>query len=74
MKVNGGNVLAAAVAAVSQPTSPVSVKCNNERVMTSLMPAILDHHGGEGGMGGDATASNGLAWPRNNGNTGCATE
>ena len=74
MKVNGGHVLAAAVAAVSQPTSPVSVQCN-ERVMTSLMPAILDHHGGESGMGGgDATASNGLAWPRNNGNTGCATE
>ena len=33
--------------------------------MTSLMPAILDH----GDMNGEATASNGIAWPRNNGDS-----
>ena len=73
------SLIASEVAAVtSQPTSPVSVQCANaERVMTSLMPAILDHGtGGDSGLGGDATtaASNGLAaaW-RNNGDTaaGC---
>ena len=64
--------MAAVAAVTSQPTSPVSVQCgNSERVMTSLMPAILDHGGGgDSGLGEAAAtaASNGLAavW-RNNG-------
>ena len=68
MQVNQGNVLAAAVAAVSSPTSPVSVGSNGGGVMTSLMPAILDN-----GMG-DAGGSNGLEWSRNNGDAGCVRQ
>ena len=56
----GGGVIASAV---SSPTSPVSVgSSSGGGVMTSLMPAILDH----------GNAPNGISWRNGSSDAGCA--